>query len=189
MCAQCYFERRISAVAKDDDCLLQLSSFAGRSTHWSGMRLEMAAKRPAPMLPARFEEFVRQGMEAGSIKFTNGKDATEIVIPQYAIGFKRLMEEVVSLEFSNLGWGDADAIELAIALEHAHSHGGLRRVTKLELMRNNISDDGMAAIASMLRGGAMPKLKTKGLMISFNPASKRAQDEVWAAFKSRGKAK
>jgi hypothetical protein len=49
------------------------------------------------MAPPAFESMVREGLSKQTIKFTNGKDATDIVIPQYEIGFKRLMDQARKL--------------------------------------------------------------------------------------------
>ena len=109
------FERRLSAVVKDNDCFLQLSSYSGRSKYWRGLTEECSASRPAPMLPAAFAAMVRDGMRDGSVCFTNGKDATEVVIPQYERGFDHLMATAVEFDLRDLGWGDAEASTFAAA--------------------------------------------------------------------------
>ena len=140
------------------------------------------------MLPAAFEAMVRAGIADGGLAFTNGKDATEVVIPQYAEGFDRLMADATEFDYSELVWTDAEAIELAAALSYAHSRGGLRRVRKINLAVNKIGDAGVLALAGVVRSGAMPMLKEKGLQLRFNPASKEAHAEVRAAFAARAAA-
>ena len=180
----CIFEQRLSGIVKDNDCYLQISNDT-QVSFWPGMRLALAASRPAPMLPAGFASLVSEGMGSGAIKFTNGKDATEIVIPQYEKGFDRMMKEVISLEFCDLGWQDAEALQFVTALAHAHANGGLRHLTKIDLSKNQIGDEGMRALAGLIASGAMPKLRSKSLVLTFNRAHKHALDEVKAAFKSR----
>ena len=184
----CIFEYRIAAVVKDNDCYLHISN-PTRVSFWPGMRKELAASRPAPMLPSAFATYVTDGIANGTIKFTNGRDATEIVIPQYALGFEAAMEAAVEFDYEGLGWQDAEAEQFAAALAHAHANGGLRKVTKVNLIKNQISDDGVHALAAVVASGAMPKLKPRGLMLSFNRANKGSLDEVKAAFKSRKESK
>jgi len=181
----CIFERRLASVIKDNDCLLSLSAMCGRSLYWPGMRVECAAARAPPITPDAFEALVRGGMEDGSVKFTNGKDATEVLIPQFREGFDRLMNEAVEFDLHDLGWGDAESVVFAHVLAYAHSRGLLQHVVRLNLIRNSIGDEGMLALAGVLRQGAMPRLKFKNLAISFNPASKAAQEELRAALKQR----
>ena len=87
------------------------------------------------MAPDAFEQMIREGMdrekkEADSgIRFTNGKDATEVVIPQYKRGFLRLMGQASALSYGRLNWGDREAQTLAAALVYAHAHGALAQLT------------------------------------------------------------
>ena len=53
----------------------------------------------------------------------------------------------------------------------------------LGLDDNQITDEGCAALASALRGGALPALKA--LALFGNPASNQAQASVHAAFSNR----
>lgn len=182
----CMFERRLSAIVKDNDCLLSLAHFTGRNSYWPGVRMECAAHRPPPMTPIEFESMIHSGLSAGSVKFTNGKDATEIVIPQYARGFYRLMHDAVEFDYADLEWGDEDVIKLAEALTYAHKLGALQNVRKLNLMKNSIGDAGMDALANVILAGGLPKLRKKGLQAHFNPASRQAQAKVQEALKRQG---
>ena len=74
----CIFERRLSALVKDNDCFLSLSKQSGRTNYWLGIKKECQAERPPPMRPDDFAAMVRRGMEERSVCFTNGKDATEV---------------------------------------------------------------------------------------------------------------
>ena len=86
------------------------------------------ANRPAPVPPDEFEQTLTQGVlaeerEPGSgVKFTSGKDLTDVVIPQYKQGFLRLMAGA-KLDYTGLVWGAAEAAKLAAALQYAASEG------------------------------------------------------------------
>jgi len=185
----CIFERTLSAVSKDAHCYLRLSQMTSRTDYWPGLRAECVARRPAPMVPPAFEQLILQGIAAGEIAFTNGKDAKGIVVPQYEQGFARLLKEAVHLDYANLEWGDAEAKQLADALSYAHRQTppGLQHVTRLDLMHNKIGDEGLLSLAAVIREGAMPTITLKGLRLNFNPAGKKAQKEVRDALKNRPK--
>ena len=78
------------------------------------MDLETAcmASRSALLSPDAFEAMLRKGMareaaEAGTgFRFTNGKDATAVCIPQYREAFLRLMRMGGILSLDRCGWGD-----------------------------------------------------------------------------------
>ena len=103
----CIFERRLSSVRKDAICCLHLSGLAGvEGPRWIDLALACQAGRFAPQAPDAFEAMLRAGMareaeEPGSgYRFTNGKDATAICIPQYREGFLRLMRQEGELYFA-----------------------------------------------------------------------------------------
>ena len=97
------------------------------------------------------------------------------------------MRDAVEFDLRDLDWDDADAKTFAAALGYAHGRGGLQHVQKINLVRNRIGDDGMRALAEVLRAGAMPLLQPRAMVITFNPASKRAQDELRNAMRQRKK--
>ena len=119
-----------------------------------------------------------QGIGDGSVRFTNGKDATAICIPQYERGFARLMAAATALDYAGLGWGEEAAADFAAAIEYAHAHGGLRKVKTLDLQRNKIGNAGMSALTRVIEGGALPKLTAKTCQVGFNPASKHVHDRM-----------
>ena len=96
---------------------------------WSEFKWKCQAARFAPMAPAAFEKMMTEGIareqaEPGTgFRFTNGKDATSICIPQYEKAFVRLMGEAMALDYSRCGWGEAEAEELAAALADAQARG------------------------------------------------------------------
>lgn len=115
------------------------------------LRVACKAGRPAPMAPDAFEARIREGMESGDVTFTNGKDATEVVIPQYAKGFTRCMAHASKLMYTQLRWADDSLIELAAALQYAAAHGGVEGVEVLGLGSNAFGDAGLIALSSALR--------------------------------------
>ena len=131
----CIFERLLSSVVSNMWCYLELNKMDGTKTDWEAIRDQCATSRPAPLPPDEFEATIRCGMEAEhaapgtGIKFTNGKDATEVVIPQYEEGFVRLMREASYMAYSNLRWGDDEAQTLARAFAYAHAKGALDHLT------------------------------------------------------------
>ena len=157
----CIFERLLSSVVSDMFCYLELDKMDGTETDWDGIGDQCAARRPAPMAPDEFEAMIRHGMEderaapGTGIKFTNGKDATDVVIPQYAEGFVRLMREASELTYAGLGWGVDEAQTLARAFAYAHTKGALAQVTNLYLNDNKIGNDGLTALADACASGAL----------------------------------
>ena len=87
----CIFERRLSSITKNGFCCLTLSKMpqGGGVLYWMDVQMACKANRLPPQPPDAFEAMMREGMAreqaaAGTgIRFTNGKDATDICIPQY----------------------------------------------------------------------------------------------------------
>ena len=100
----------------------------GDERDYSEVRDACKANRPAPVPPDEFEQTLTQGVQAeerepgSGVKFTSGKDLTDVVIPQYKQGFLRLMAGA-KLDYTGLVWGAAEAAKLAAALQYAASEG------------------------------------------------------------------
>jgi hypothetical protein len=115
----CIFECSLSALVKDDFCYLELKGLSGNESGWQAIRDVCKASRKAPVAPDAFEAMMREGVrreesEAGTgIKFTSGKDLTEVVIPQYERAFLKLMGAADKLMYTYLGWGDDEIETLA----------------------------------------------------------------------------
>ena len=119
----CVFERHLSSIVKDSYCYLQLSLLPAdaESMHWDGVvRACKGARRP-PLAADAFERLMRDNLESGAFKFTNGKDATNVCIPQYAEAFTRLLGTSKVLVYERLGWGAAEGEQLAAALACANA--------------------------------------------------------------------
>ena len=56
-----------------------------------------------------------------------------------------------------LGWGDTEVVQLAEVL----ASGAAPRLERLNLLYNEIGDEGCQALAAALKGGAAPSLKAR----------------------------
>ena len=84
---------------------------------------QMKAGRAPPIAPDAFGERMRARVASGELKFTSNADM-EFVIGQYEAGFVAAINHVAAsktrrLYFKDLGWGDAEAAELLLALRYA----------------------------------------------------------------------
>ena len=160
-----FFETTISQLIKDRNNVLGLGTkkavrvlkkFEGRtrsidelvkqaSYEWyafPGVHGELVdlARQP-PLLPADFET------QMADKTLTNGKDA-ELVIKLQRKVATAVLGGAKSLDFSNLGWGAAEAQLLAKALPWCP------QLQMLKLVNSNIGADGAAALAAVLRENA-----------------------------------
>ena len=110
---------------------------------------------------------MREGMEreaSGSgtgIKFTNGRDASSICIPQYKEAFLRLIGCEGDLAYNRCQWMDADLAQLADALSYAQAAGTVLLPSGLALSGNRFTDAALPSIEIIL--GTLPKLDTLDL--------------------------
>jgi len=161
----CIFERQLSSLRKDGYCCLQLSGLSRvEGPRWWHIVKVCVAGRRAPQTPEAFEAMMWAGMADGSIKFTNGKDATEICIPQYREGFVRLMQQEGDLRFGDCGWGDAEVRELVASLQFAHAEGATSQARQLDLVSNKLTVTATNPLIELLASGAVPKLRKLWLL-------------------------
>ena len=118
-------------VVKVGVCLLDFGAYKG-ATKFGDYNArpdtclgQMKAGRKAPIAPDAFGERMRARVASGALKFTSNADM-EFVIGQYEAGFVAAINRVAasehrsgSLDFVYLGWGDAEAAELLLALRYA----------------------------------------------------------------------
>ena len=85
----------------------------------------MKAGRKPPIAPDAFGERMRARVASGELTFTANADMG-FVIGQYEAGFVAAINRVAAepedmrgLVFEELGWGDAEAAELRLALQYA----------------------------------------------------------------------
>ena len=157
----CIFERSLSSVRKDGRCCLALSQMPQdrEELDWIDVCMACVAGRLAPPTPDAFEAKLREGMANETIRFTNGKDATNICIPQYREGFKRLMAKGGPMFFSRCEWTDADVEQLAAALKYAHAEGATAQADELSLIGNRLTAAALPPLVEAIAAGAMPELK------------------------------
>merc|ERR1719389_1445847 len=118
----------------------------------------VGARRP-PLAADAFEQLMRDNLESGAFKFTNGKDATNVCIPQYAEAFTRLLGTSKLLAYWGLGWGAAEGQQLAAALACAQRMDTAVAAEQLFLHKNKLGTAGVRAIGKVIEAGALPRLK------------------------------
>lgn len=124
----------------------------------------MRAGRPCPVPPDQFAKDLAAGVEqeqacqGSGIKFTSGKDLTEVVIPQYEKGFLRLMSEQTCLSYAQLGWGDAEIKQLMACFAYMKSRKLVVVCQKLLLFDNTFGEVGIRTLSQGIRDGMLPTL-------------------------------
>ena len=190
----CVFERHLSSIVKFGPCYLQLSRLPadaesmvwvngthGRVAHGGVVKACKGARRP-PLAADAFERLMRDNLESGAFKFTNGKDATNVCIPQYAEAFTRLLGTSKMLAYERLGWGAAEGEQLAAALACAQRMGTAVAAEQLYLHENKLGTAGVRAIGKVIEAGALPRLK--GLYVDDNGADEETRE--WIKTVARG---
>ena len=120
----CFFEQAASMVVKTSSCLLDFGAYKGATEFFTCLG-QMKAGRKPPIAPDAFGERMRARVASGELTFTANADMG-FVIGQYEAGFVAAINRVAaepegtrSLIFTELGWGDAEAAELRLALQYA----------------------------------------------------------------------
>ena len=139
------------------------------------------ARRP-PLAADAFERLMRDNLESGAFKFTNGKDATNVCIPQYEEAFKRLLGTSKVLYYDNLGWGAAEGEQLAAALAFAQRMDTAVAAEAIFLEGNKLGTAGVRAIGKVIEAGALPRLEK--LLIQDNGADDETRE--WIKTVARG---
>ena len=126
----CFFEQAASMVVKDDNCLLDFGAYEGATEFGDYNALpgtciaQMKAGRQPPIAPDAFGERMRARVASGELTFTANADMG-FVIGQYEAGFVAAINRGAAdkderdLVFIQLGWGDAEAAGLRLALQYA----------------------------------------------------------------------
>ncbi|EOD16896.1 hypothetical protein EMIHUDRAFT_451501 [Emiliania huxleyi CCMP1516] len=93
-----------------------------------------------PLLPSQFTE------RLDARAFTEGKDDKALVSRLYAGAFREEMRRATRLGYGGLGWGDAEAAQVARVI----ASGALPRLEALSFLLNDVGDDGARALAAAL---------------------------------------
>ena len=84
----------------------------------------------------------------------------------YEAAFKEQFGKATVLDYGGLGWGDAEAAQLAEVL----ASGAAPRLEELNLSYNKIGDEGCKALAAALKEGAAPSLKARDAPLATRPS-------------------
>ena len=184
----CIFERRLSSVRKHADCCLALGRMpegqAPGDGYWQDLEMCCRSGRLAPLAPDAYEATLRDGMSSGAVRFTNGKDATTVCIPQYRTGFLRLMRKRGGLSFAGCAWGDAEVRQLVAALAFAHAEDATTQAFALYLDRNRLTAAAIPPLVEAFEAGTLPELTV--LDLSGNEALGDEGAAALAAVLSKG---
>ena len=135
----CVFERLCASLIKHSNKALDLS-FLKRPPEqivdFPNEVTAVCAKRRPPMTPEGFREALQH------LTFTSGADS-DIVLDKYRVTFTEVMSAVDTLDYSNLGWGPDEALQLSQGLA---GHANCLRI--LDLSKNPLQLEGMRALAA-----------------------------------------
>ena len=158
----CFFEQAASMVVKHHWCLLDFGAYKGATKFCTGGNDpdpdtclgQMRAGRKPPIAPDAFGERMRARVASGELTFTANADMG-FVIGQYEAGFVAAINRVAAepdkdtriLYFDDLGWGDAEAAELRLALQYAAAKCALPEGgVAVWVGGNPISEEAMATL-------------------------------------------
>ncbi|EOD26952.1 hypothetical protein EMIHUDRAFT_236263 [Emiliania huxleyi CCMP1516] len=149
----CYTEQSWAGLTKVGQLSLDLGKMRdGKEYDYWSLTEDCAqdgGRRP-PLLPSAF------AAELETKSFTNGKDDKPLVKRLYEAAFKEQFGKATVLFYNNLGWGDAEAAQLAEVL----ASGAAPRLETLYLGENKIGDEGCKALVAALgKEGAAPRLE------------------------------
>jgi len=147
----CYTESYWSSLAQASGLSLDLGLMSGEAigrTQFIEECTQNGGRRP-PLLPSQF------AAELETKWFNNGKDDKPLAKRLYEAAFDEQFGKATDLFYSNLGWGDAGAAQLAAVL----ASGAAPRIETLWLDGNQIGDEGCKALAATLEEGIAPLLE------------------------------
>ena len=174
----CLMEFYASGIVKGSDCLISLSKLSGDETSWLYVRINGTAGRAPPMAPAAFAVKLESGVATGEVGFTNKGDVP-LVTGIYDKAFMTEMTKATELIYASLEWDDAQGVQLCEALRHAHAHGGLRELKKLNLDHNKLGDGFVTALVALLDEGGLANVEQ--LSLYSNAISDAGMRELAAA--------
>lgn len=165
----CVAERRMSGIVKHSQCLINAGVLDGSEGQDGDVAslirkgAEQSAERDAPTAPHKFRKELEDGINARTIKFTHPSDV-DLVCRIYTDAFLDTLGACEDLNYSFLGWGDQQIQELVESFQYyLQKRGPLTKLRRIELHHNNITDDGLVQLASVVHEDAMPNLTWLGL--------------------------
>ena len=102
-----------------------------------------------------------QQAPGSGIKFTSGNDLTHVVLPQYRLGFLRLMAQATKLSFRgdygvHKRWTAAEMRALCAGLAYANKHGAAQHLVHIDLRRNEMTDEVFGVLGDFLKTKPLP---------------------------------
>ncbi|EOD06793.1 Hypothetical protein EMIHUDRAFT_359425 [Emiliania huxleyi CCMP1516] len=170
----CFTENAWASLTKSGDLSLDLGKMRVGKEYDCGSLIgdcTQAGGRRPPLLPSAF------AAELEKKSFTNGKDDKPLVKQLYEAAFEEQFGKATELSYRGLGWGDAEAAQLAEVL----ASGAAPRLEELSLSYNKIGDEGCKALAAALKEGAAPRLEK--LYLNENKLSDEGCKALAAALK------
>ena len=150
----CFTEQCWAGLTKAGYLSLDLGLMRGGVEYDCGSLREDCTQdggRRPPLLPSAF------AIELEKKSFTNGKEDYPLVKGLYKDAFEERFGKATKLIYGMLGWGDAEAAQLAEVL----ASGAAPRLETLIITNNEIRDEGCKALAAALKEGAAPSLKAR----------------------------
>ena len=150
----CFCESSVSNLIKGSNFVLDLGKFDEESmTDWWAVHEACIANRDPPLTPSEFRP------ELATKSFTSKNADEEMVNGLFEDEFNKRMGGVTDLDYSELKWTDKEAVAVSKVL----ATGVLKKLEKLILVRNQIGDAGVTALAEAAGKGTLPQLKVLGL--------------------------
>ena len=148
----CFMESSVSNMVKSSALVLDISKFTGESSsnYGTGPAHECVAGRAPPLTKEDFWEQLQRK------SFTSKKADVPTVAELYNAAVDARLARATKLDYSDLGWGDAEAIAVSKLL----ASPVMAVLNTLYLDGNKIGDEGAKAIADALKYNAVLKLNT-----------------------------
>ena len=163
----CATENAWASLTKSSNLSLDLGLMRDReSYHFNNLILDCTkgGRRP-PLLPSVF------AAELESKSFTNGKDDKPLVKRLYEAAFDEQFGKATVLIY-NLGWGDAEAAQLADVL----ASGAAPRLEALWLNGNQIGDEGCKALAAASRAACALRQRARSCLLYTSPSPRDVEE-------------
>ncbi|EOD05795.1 hypothetical protein EMIHUDRAFT_466011 [Emiliania huxleyi CCMP1516] len=174
----CYTENAWASLTKSGRLSLDLRLMRDEEEYSCVSLVDECTKgggRRPPLLPSQF------AAELETKSFTNGKDDKPLVTRLYKDAFEEQFGKATELRYVRLGWGDAEAAQVAAVL----ASGAAPDLKELYLGYNQIGDEGCNTLAAALgKEGAAPRLEE--LYLSYNKIGDEGCKALTAALKEGG---